>query len=656
MTDPIADWHATRNAEVTVQHAARAHRFGLQPLTPPSHDQPAIIRHLATRTAWAWQPGTGLPTETREARVGIAGNRLHLGHLSLARDISWLQGKGYSIAFVGRPSRSADTGLAMQELIQRVKQFGGHEPSRMIDLDSPAVRPFEDQVLSALTLGRMRQVYGWDADTSLRLLQDAVAMMSFFLYPPGEAPGVALVDAGQAPHTALMKTVARRIAASTPHVAYRRLVPDLRRRFGRASVHEPDSTIFLDESPDVIRQKFMATITGGRASADEQRTCGGDLAACPAFEMIELLCSPDRATAAARRCRAGDVLCRDCKMEHADEVVAGFHPTDLRHVALGAGISPSVPAALLTASQTLHRPPPRNATALESEIAGYAGVTPEQVVVSHGTTEVLDWIMREQTADVHAALATSPTFELYEQLAVRNGLRFDQVAWDRPTLRHDLTALAEAVTDEHVALVVDVPHTVSGTSVSLPDLVASVVPLLSGGAKLIIDNVYGEFMAHPLALTSQLLEERDELVVCRSLSKAHCLLGARVGYVVTNAAYADRLRRHQLPYGVNSLASAAAHASLRDHAGLLRNIAANRQAYTLLTGELDRRHLSYTRSEANFLLIDLGDRHDQVLALLRARGLRFRDGARWRLPAMIQVHLIDEATVAPLVRALRDLR
>ncbi|MGC4804674.1 hypothetical protein [Micromonospora sp. DT233] len=34
----------------------------------------------------------------------------------------------------------------------------------------------------------------------------------------------------------------------------------------------------------------------------------------------------------------------------------------------------------------------------------------------------------------------------------------------------------------------------------------------------------------------------------------------------------------------------------------------------------------------------LGDRRDQVLALLRARGLRFRDGSRWRLPTMPPAH------------------
>ena len=79
-------------------------------------------------------------------------------------------------------------------------------------------------------------------------------------------------------------------------------------------------------------------------------------------------------------------------------------------------------------------------------------------------------------------------------------------------------------------------------------------------------------MPHPITVTPQLLEERGELVVCRSLSKAYCLLGARVGYALTSATYADRLRRHQLPYGVGSPAIAAAHAALRDGDNLRRNV------------------------------------------------------------------------------------
>lgn len=90
------------------------------------------------------------------------------------------------------------------------------------------------------------------------------------------------------------------------------------------------------------------------------------------------------------------------------------------------------------------------------------------------------------------------------------------------------------------------------------------------GAEFIVDSVYGEFMAHPFTLAAQLLKERGE-TECRSLSETRWPLGARVGGAAIGFAHAGRSRRH-------------------------RHISAN----------------------------------DQPLALLRARGLRFRDGARWR--------------------------
>lgn len=643
----VDDWHAARNATVAASQADRMVRFGLRPMVADDVALPPVACRLAGGAVWAWQPGAA-SSDLASVRVGIAGRRLHLGHLSLARDIAQFQAKDFPVTFVGRPGRDAEP---VRTLIERIGQFGGQEPTLIIDLDDPQVRAFEDRVLASVTLGRMRQVYGWDGTTALTLLQDAVTMMTFFLYESGDEPPVALVDGGQISHTALLRTVSRRLGVPTPHVAYRRLIPALRSTTERASVHQPDSTIFLDEPADVVRSKFMTAITGGRPSAEEQRSRGGNPTACPTFEVIEVLCRPDRAAVAVERCRSGAVLCRDCKVEHADEVVAAITRRAPR-----AGTSNAVRTALNNVAPTLYRPPPPSPVKLEAEIARHAGVAPDQVVVGNGSTEILDWIMREQARPGGSILATTPTFELYVQLARRYGLRYDALLWDAEDSGHDLDRLASAVTGEHVGVAVDIPHTVSGTSVPLADLLASVGPRLTGGAKLIIDNVYGEYMTHPVEVTPQLLQEHGDLVVCRSLSKAHCLLGARVGYAMTSAAYAERLRRHQLPYGISSLAIEAAYATLRDTAGLQRNIAANRQAYRTVTSELDRLGIQYLPSEASFLLINLGDRREQILAILRACGLRFRDGARWQLTEMIQVHLIDEATIAPLVRALRGLR
>ncbi|MEV4716662.1 hypothetical protein AB0J94_05630 [Micromonospora noduli] len=135
-------------------------------------------------------------------------------------------------------------------------------------------------------------------------------------------------------------------------------------------------------------------------------------------------------------------------------------------------------------------------------------------------------------------------------------------------------------------------------------------------------------MAHPLALTPRPIQERDDLVVCRSPFEAHVTFGARVDHAST-PGNAGRLLR--------VLTSTATQAPLHAGRSSRSTTAALPRASETPTAELGRLRIGYAQPGARFLPIDLGDRRGRVLALLRACGLRFRDGSRWRLPAMIQL-------------------
>lgn len=356
------------------------------------------------------------------------------------------------------------------------------------------------------------------------------------------------------------------------------------------------------------------------------------------------------------------MLCGECKAGHVDEVVAAVdrhRPRPAQDAASVAGCAPAVTTAVAVASRSLYRPPPRNVDALERAIADYAGVEADQVVVANGVTQVLDWIFHEQARclpERGSVLAGEPTFELYRELAARHRMSYRTVPWDGPMGGHRLTDFAAVMAEGIDAVaVVDSPHTVSGVPTSLADVLTGLVPSLRPRARLVVDNVFAEFMARPMRLTANMIEGYDGLVVCRSLSKAHGLLGARIGYAITSAGYAARLRCHRLPYAINSLSLGVAHAALRDTDTLARNVAASRQAMAALTSCLERAGLRYAPSDANFLLIDLGDRRDQILDVLRRRGLRFRDGGRWQLPTTIQVHVIDAPSVAALISAFTEV-
>lgn len=549
-------------------------------------------------------------------------------------------------------ARPFDGSGTTSELMQSVQAFGGDE-IELIDADGPAVRAFEDQAMAHFTWRRLVQVYGWTGDARLGQLRDVAMMMAFLLYGAEGRPSLALVDAGQAAHSALGRTVSDRLRLTTPMLAYRRLLLPLTGRAGRMSARHPESTMFLEDEPSEIRRKFLTATTGGQPTAQQQHATGGDPTRCPVFETIELLCDDERVTRALGRCVSGEALCGSCKGEHVEEIV-GALDRHRRKSGVGrqaiAATSPAAVSALRQCATSLHRPPPRTPDRLEHLVAAWVGVDAEQVVVSNGATEAMSWVIDEQ-AGLEAVVAGAPSFELYEQLARRAGIPYQTARWDGSTGRHHLDAFRAALERSAVCFL-DSPHTVSGTPTSLREVLDLLIPAPERRAKLVVDNVYGEFMQTPMTLSSALVEHYDALVVCRSLSKAHCLLGARIGYAVTNAAYADRLRRHRLPYAVTSATLAAAEAAVLDTETVRRNVSASHAARAAVTRVLHQLGLRYLKTDANFLLIDLAEHRDRIVDVLRARRVRFRDGERWRLPTMIQVHLIDEPTVAPLIEAL----
>ncbi|MDS1271620.1 aminotransferase class I/II-fold pyridoxal phosphate-dependent enzyme [Lipingzhangella sp. LS1_29] len=192
-------------------------------------------------------------------------------------------------------------------------------------------------------------------------------------------------------------------------------------------------------------------------------------------------------------------------------------------------------------------------------------------------------------------------------------------------------------------MVIELPHSVSGAAVFLDAIIQHLVPRLPRGARLLLDLAYADFM-----------EAHSEIVAVGTLSKAHCLLGARVGYVLTATATAARLCQQRLPYALAALATAAASVSLADPPRVDQTIQANCTARARLGAELDERGIDYVPSQANFLLLNLAGWYQPVVDRLRARNARYRDGHRWELPGWIQLHVIDVPTVAPVIDAIAD--
>ena len=147
---------------------------------------------------------------------------------------------------------------------------------------------------------------------------------------------------------------------------------------------------------------------------------------------------------------------------------------------------------------------------------------------------------------------------------------------------------------------------------------------------IIVDEAYIDFATKPGVRTAvPLIEDHPNVIVMRTFSKAHALAGMRVGYAIGDPEVIGAIQALLVPFGVSSLALAAALASLKDAEGVQRAVAE-------IVAERERiipalRDLGYDipDSQSNFYLIR-GDVYGLVEACARV-GLivrPFRVGVR----------------------------
>lgn len=83
------------------------------------------------------------------------------------------------------------------------------------------------------------------------------------------------------------------------------------------SASMPETSIFTMDPPDVVKKKIWNAFTGGKGTAAEQRKLGADPAVCSIYQYYFYLFEGDNTKLAERerKCRAGEMLCGECKMD-----------------------------------------------------------------------------------------------------------------------------------------------------------------------------------------------------------------------------------------------------------------------------------------------------------------------------------------------------
>lgn len=203
-----------------------------------------------------------------------------------------------------------------------------------------------------------------------------------------------------------------------------------------------------------------------------------------------------------------------------------------------------LPVPFELSQQTLNRYPECQPKIVIERYAAYAGLTPEQVLVSRGADEAIELIMRafcEPGQD--AILFCPPTYGMYSVSAETIGIEYRTV----PALADwqlNLPAIADQLEGVKVVYLCS-PNNPTGNLINQDDI-RQLLAMTAGKALVVADEAYIEFC--PQATLTGWLKDYPHLVILRTLSKAFALAGLRCGFALANKPVIDLLMKVIAPY------------------------------------------------------------------------------------------------------------
>jgi len=268
---------------------------------------------------------------------------------------------------------------------------------------------------------------------------------------------------------------------------------------------------------------------------------------------------------------------------------------------------PGVLEAAARACAVMNRYPDMGSVELRTALADKFSVGLDQVAVGTGSVAILYHLLQAFCDPGDEVVHAWRSFEAYPiavSVAGATGVPVPVTADGR----HDLPAMAAAITDRTRVVLLCTPNNPTGPALTRTELEGFLAAVPSN-VLVVVDEAYLEFVRIDDPVDGiALATSRGNVVVMRTFAKAYGLAGLRVGYLVGPAPIAEAVRACSLPFGVSSLAQAAAIASLAAEAELLERVQAIVDERTRVVAGLADAGWTVPDAQGNFVWFGLGDR------------------------------------------------
>jgi threonine-phosphate decarboxylase len=291
------------------------------------------------------------------------------------------------------------------------------------------------------------------------------------------------------------------------------------------------------------------------------------------------------------------------------------------------GFPPGIKGAIQQALGEIVHYPDRRCLELRRDLAAYHHLSPEQILLGNGSTELIYLVARALRPK--QALIVAPAFSEYQHALDAAQV---PVAFQVTTEAQNFTL--DQPLDPKGADLVFLANPASPSGVLLaPELLLEVAAALdAAGVYLLLDEAFIDFVEGASLKTH--LGRFPRLMILRSFTKFFGIPGMRLGCLLAAPDLINRLAAIQEPWSVSTLAQAMGRACLRDldYMARSRALVIQERDY-LLSGLKSLPGLQPFSSAANYLLVKI-TRPDWTAASLQkamlARKVVIRDASNFR--------------------------
>jgi len=300
-----------------------------------------------------------------------------------------------------------------------------------------------------------------------------------------------------------------------------------------------------------------------------------------------------------------------------------------------SGCSPLVNQAITRSEHVYSRYPNRNVSGLSKTLANQLSVDHNQVLLTSGSSEALELIIRTFNIRDCEIILPQYAFVFQKTICHHASLKIKEVAANNG--HQDLTGILESINKNTRFILLTNPSNPMGSFIPFCDL-EKFMTKVPHSIIVIIDEAYYEYMLLREYQTAiMLVKKYQNLIVTRTFSKAYGLAGLRIGYCVGNQSLIQAINKIKNPFSINNLAIIAAEVALEDERFILKTRLLNHEGLNQLAVGFAKMKIKYLNKTANFMTIDLEKKANLFSEKLLEQSILVKTLDEYDLPNHIRV-------------------